>query len=221
MEEPRKRYAAMMSGLDIHYDLGEGHPLLGRRMPDLDLVTASGPQRVFALLHDARPLFLDLGEPAPSTSPRGRSGSGESTRATRRVGAAGVRRGRCTRRRSLVRPDGYVAWVGRRYRRGPARRHSPVVRPAHAGVAVARLWCFTIARTPPAPFTARPTPLSLLLTSAGAGSPSRRFGKPLPLAHGSRTPPSPGACCGVARCVLGAAAWPELLLPRPTPCRRS
>ena len=54
---------AMMSGLDIHYDLGEGHPLLGRRMPDLDLVTADGPLRVFTLLHDARPVLLDLGEP--------------------------------------------------------------------------------------------------------------------------------------------------------------
>ena len=63
MDEPRKRYAAMMSGLDIHYDLGEGHPLLGRRMPDLDLVTASGPRRVFTLLHDARPVLLNLGEP--------------------------------------------------------------------------------------------------------------------------------------------------------------
>src|SRR5262249_24581851 len=63
MDEPRKRYAAMMSGLDIHYDLGTGHPLLGRRMPDLDLVTASGPLRVFTLLHDARPVLLNLGEP--------------------------------------------------------------------------------------------------------------------------------------------------------------
>ena len=54
MDEPRKRFAAMMSGLDIHYDLGEGHPLLGRRMPDLDLVTADGPLRVFTLLHAAR-----------------------------------------------------------------------------------------------------------------------------------------------------------------------
>jgi 3-(3-hydroxy-phenyl)propionate hydroxylase len=63
MDEPRKRYAAMMSGLDIHYDLGTGHPLLGRRMPDLDLVTESGPRRVFALLHDARPVLLNLGEP--------------------------------------------------------------------------------------------------------------------------------------------------------------
>jgi 3-(3-hydroxy-phenyl)propionate hydroxylase len=63
MAEPRKRYAAMMSGLDIHYDLGEGHPLLGRRMPDLDLVTESGPRRVFTLLYDARPALLNLGEP--------------------------------------------------------------------------------------------------------------------------------------------------------------
>ena len=63
MDEPRKRFAAMMSGLDIHYDLGEGHPLLGRRMPDLDLVTADGPLRVFTLLHDARPVLLNLGEP--------------------------------------------------------------------------------------------------------------------------------------------------------------
>ncbi|MBV9461492.1 MAG: FAD-dependent monooxygenase, partial [Bradyrhizobium sp.] len=58
MEEPRKRFAAVMSGLDIRYDLGEGHALLGRRMPDLDIVTAGGPTRVFALLHQARPLLL-------------------------------------------------------------------------------------------------------------------------------------------------------------------
>src|SRR4029077_16065410 len=63
MDEPRRRFGAMMSGLDIHYDLGEGHPLLGRRMPDLDLVTAGAPLRVFTLLHDARPVLLKLGEP--------------------------------------------------------------------------------------------------------------------------------------------------------------
>ena len=63
MDEPRKRYAGMMSGLDVHYDLGEGHPLLGRRMPDLEVITESGPRRVFTLLHDARPVLLDLGEP--------------------------------------------------------------------------------------------------------------------------------------------------------------
>ena len=63
MDEPRKRLAAEMSGLDIRYDLGEGHPLLGRRMPDLDVVTANGPLRVFKLLHEARPVLLNLGEP--------------------------------------------------------------------------------------------------------------------------------------------------------------
>ena len=63
MDEPRKRIAGMLSGLDIHYDLGDGHPLLGRRMPDLDVHTADGPTRVFTLLHDARPVLLNLGEP--------------------------------------------------------------------------------------------------------------------------------------------------------------
>lgn len=63
MEEPRKRIAAEMSGLGVHYDLGEGHPLLGLRMPDLDLVTSNGPLRLFTLLHDARPVLLNLGEP--------------------------------------------------------------------------------------------------------------------------------------------------------------
>ena len=63
MDEPRKRTAGMISGLDVRYDLGEGHPLLGRRMPDLDLQAADGPTTVFALLHDARPVLLNVGEP--------------------------------------------------------------------------------------------------------------------------------------------------------------
>ena len=32
-------------------------------MPDLDVVTANGPLRTFSLLHDARPVLLNLGEP--------------------------------------------------------------------------------------------------------------------------------------------------------------
>jgi 3-(3-hydroxy-phenyl)propionate hydroxylase len=84
MDGPRRKFAAVMSGLDIHYDLGEGHQLLGRRMPDLDLLTDNGPLRVFALLHDARPVLLNLGERgsfdisvsgAASTSRQGRTGS--------------------------------------------------------------------------------------------------------------------------------------------------
>ncbi len=62
MDEPRRRFGAMMLGLDIRYDLGEGHPLLGRRMPDLDIRTVNGIQRVFALLHRAKPVLLNLGD---------------------------------------------------------------------------------------------------------------------------------------------------------------
>ena len=113
MDEPRRRIAGMLSGLDIHYDLGEGHPLLGRRMPDLDLQTADGPTRVFALLHDARPVLLDLGEPggfdiAPWAD---RVRSGRRDRTT----ARGSSRSSARSRRPpavLIRPDGHVAWAG-------------------------------------------------------------------------------------------------------------
>jgi hypothetical protein len=112
MDEPRKRFAAMMSGLDIHYDLGEGHPLLGRRMPDLDLVTADGPLRVFTLLHDARPVLLNLGEPGGfDISPwAGRVQLIDATFAgTWELPAIGLVTAPTA---VLIRPDGYVAWVG-------------------------------------------------------------------------------------------------------------
>jgi 2-polyprenyl-6-methoxyphenol hydroxylase-like FAD-dependent oxidoreductase len=112
MDEPRKRFAAMMSGLDIHYDLGEGHPLLGRRMPDLDLVTDDGPLRVFTMLHDARPVLLNLGEP----------GGFDIAPWADRVQLIDARYegvwelpvlGEVTAPPAvLIRPDGYVAWVG-------------------------------------------------------------------------------------------------------------
>jgi 2-polyprenyl-6-methoxyphenol hydroxylase-like FAD-dependent oxidoreductase len=112
MDEPRKRFAAMMSGLDIHYDLGEGHPLLGRRMPDLDLVAASGPLRVFTLLHHARPVLLNLGEPGgiAMTSWRDRvqliDAKYEGAWELPVLGAVPAPTA------VLIRPDGYVAWVG-------------------------------------------------------------------------------------------------------------
>jgi 3-(3-hydroxy-phenyl)propionate hydroxylase len=118
MDEPRKRIAAEMSGLDVHYDLGEGHPLLGRRMPDLDLVTADGPLRVFALLHDARPVLLNLGEP----------GGFDITPWAQRVRLIDATYagpwelpviGAVTAPTAVViRPDGYVAWVGDRAQLG-------------------------------------------------------------------------------------------------------
>jgi hypothetical protein len=63
IDEPRKRFGAMMAGLDIQYGVGDGHPALGRRMPDLDLSTARGPSRVYELLHRARPVLLNFGAP--------------------------------------------------------------------------------------------------------------------------------------------------------------
>ena len=114
IDEPRKRFAADMSGLDIHYDLGDGHPLLGRRMPDLDLVTANGPLRVFTLLHDARPVLLNLGEP-------GGFGITPWADRVRLIDAKydGVWElpalGAVTAPTAvLIRPDGHVAWVGDR-----------------------------------------------------------------------------------------------------------
>ncbi len=112
MDEPRKRIAAMLSGLDVHYDLGEGHPLLGRRMPDLDLDTADGPTRVFTLLHDARPLLLNLGEP----------GGIEISSWANRVRLVDAKHygtwelpvlGEIASPQAvLIRPDGHVAWAG-------------------------------------------------------------------------------------------------------------
>ena len=112
MDEPRKRLAAEMSGLGIHYDFGDGHPLLGRRMPDLDLVTANGPLRVFRLLRNARPVILNLSEP----------GRFDITPWADRVQLIDAKYigtwelpalGPVTAPSAvLVRPDGYVAWVG-------------------------------------------------------------------------------------------------------------
>jgi hypothetical protein len=114
MEEPRKRIAAMMSGLDIHYDLGEGHPLLGRRMPDLDLATANGPSRVFALLHAARPVLVNLGEPGgidiASWANRVRSIDAKYVGDWDLPVLGAVAAPTAV----LIRPDGYVAWVGDR-----------------------------------------------------------------------------------------------------------
>jgi 3-(3-hydroxy-phenyl)propionate hydroxylase len=68
-DEPRAHLAAQLTGVGIHYDLGDGHPLLGWRMPDLDLRTADGPTRVYELLRDARPVLLQFDEPAPFDVP--------------------------------------------------------------------------------------------------------------------------------------------------------
>ncbi|MFD2056383.1 FAD-dependent monooxygenase [Mesorhizobium calcicola] len=120
MDEPRRRMAGEMSGLGVHYNFGEGHPLLGRRMPDLDLLTVNGPLRVFALLHHARPVLLNFGQPGgfdiTPWADRVRqidatySGPWELPVLGPVAAPTAV----------LIRPDGYVAWVGDSTRLGLA-----------------------------------------------------------------------------------------------------
>ena len=112
MDEPRKRFGAMICGLDICYDLGEGHPLLGRRMPDLDLSGSRGPIRVYTLLHGARPVLINFGQPETF----------EITGWANRVQVVDARFDGVwelpvlgpveSPGAVLVRPDGHVAWVG-------------------------------------------------------------------------------------------------------------
>lgn len=117
MDEPRRRLAAEMSALDIHYDFGEqnsdnNHALLGRRMPDLALMTAHGPLRLFTLLHKARPVLLNLGEPGGfdlgpwADRVQMLDASYEGTWELPVLGAIPAPGG------VLIRPDGHVAWVG-------------------------------------------------------------------------------------------------------------
>jgi FAD binding domain len=112
MDEPRTRIAAMMCGLDIHYDLGDGHPLLGRRMPDLDLQTPTGPTRLFTLLYQAHGVLLKFG---------GQAFDFDITPWSDQMSMLDVHYSGTWKlpiigevaapQAVLVRPDGYVAWV--------------------------------------------------------------------------------------------------------------
>lgn len=120
MDEPRQRFGAMMSGLDIRYDLGDGHALLGRRMPDLELTVKGRSLRLFSLMHGARGLLLNFGEP----------GGIDVAPWADRIGVVDVvyddpwelpAIGQVAAPKAvLVRPDGHVAWVGDASQRGLA-----------------------------------------------------------------------------------------------------
>jgi len=119
MDEPRRRFGAMMSGLDIAYDLGEGHALLGRRMPDLDLVVGGRKLRLFTLLHGGRGVLLNFGSGGIDIAPwADRLGNVDADYdgawQLPAIGAVAAPRA------VLVRPDGHVAWVGDESQRGLA-----------------------------------------------------------------------------------------------------
>ncbi len=112
MDEPRKHIVGMLSGLDIHYERGEGHRLLGRRRPDLGLQIADGPTRVFSLLHDAKAVLLNLGK-ADGFDISAWSNRVKLVDATYDgVWELPVLGEVSAPSALLIRPDGYVAWVG-------------------------------------------------------------------------------------------------------------
>ncbi len=111
-EAARKYIGGLVSGLDVVYDLGEGHPLLGRRMPDLDLVTTDGPARVYAFLHEAQPVLINFGD-------QGSIDIGPWAERVQLVNASSDGRwelpviGEVPQPMAvMIRPDGHVAWVG-------------------------------------------------------------------------------------------------------------
>ena len=133
MDEARKRFGAMMSGLDIHYDPGEGHALLGRRMPDLDLTVEGRPTRLFNFLHDARGLLFNFGEArdfgtAPwKDSVRSINANYDGTWELPAIGQVAAPKA------VLVRPDGHVAWVADASQYGLAEALTAWFGPAGAG----------------------------------------------------------------------------------------
>lgn len=113
LDEARKSIAGMISGLDIHYRPdGDHHPIVGRRVPDLQMETADGAARLYEHLHDAKALLLDLDTTAHIDL-------GPWSERVKHVAAT------CpgpwelpiigaveTPSALLIRPDGYVAWAG-------------------------------------------------------------------------------------------------------------
>lgn len=111
LDETRRHVAAMMSGLDIRYDLGDGHPLVGLRMPDLELSTAGGTVRVYELLHGARPVLLDLGVPGGVDLTGWQDRVQKVTARCERTWELPVLGQVPAPSAVLIRPDGHVAWV--------------------------------------------------------------------------------------------------------------
>ncbi len=104
----RDNLAATISGLDVRYGQAcpGDHPLVGKRLPPVEIETESGSTKVAELLRTGRGLLLDLSGGTPSALDDALSASVE------RVSAKCISDGPLAGlRRTLVRPDGHVAWV--------------------------------------------------------------------------------------------------------------
>ena len=99
----------MIAALDLKYPVDGGHPLLGRRVPDLDLKTADGTVRLYELLHQGRPVLLDF-DGGLGDALRGWTDRVDAVRPTGdwSIPAVGDIPASAA---LLVRPDGYVAWL--------------------------------------------------------------------------------------------------------------
>jgi 3-(3-hydroxy-phenyl)propionate hydroxylase len=113
LDEPRRHVVAMVTGLDIAYDLGGEHPLVGRRMPDVDLQLSDGTTtRVAELLHDAAPLLLDLRATGAPPVPAGVADLKVVAAAATGPWQLPLLGDVPAPDAVLVRSDGHVAWVG-------------------------------------------------------------------------------------------------------------
>ncbi|MEG9553412.1 MULTISPECIES: FAD-dependent monooxygenase [Streptomyces] len=110
-DEVARHLAAMVSGQEIRYDVGGGgHPLLGRRMPHLELLGAEHKTSTTELLRTGRGLLLDLTgnarlrQRAVPWAARVDTVVAEPQDGPAVQGLAGTTA-------LLIRPDGHVAWA--------------------------------------------------------------------------------------------------------------
>nr|AAD13534.1 oxygenase homolog [Streptomyces cyanogenus] len=108
-EEVDRHLAGMVSGLEITYDVGAGTPLLGKRMPHLELVGEHAKSSSTELLHHGRCVLLDLADNARlREAPRLVGGVDVVTAEPHGVSEDSVLHGTSA---VLIRPDGHVAWA--------------------------------------------------------------------------------------------------------------
>jgi 2-polyprenyl-6-methoxyphenol hydroxylase-like FAD-dependent oxidoreductase len=96
--EAADHLARLLAGSDVRYDVGDNHALSGLMVPDLVFDDGS---RVADLLHEARPLLVDLSDGAAGSAADAWAGRIDTVRAELAEGPAAL----------LIRPDGYVAWA--------------------------------------------------------------------------------------------------------------